>query len=54
MKRVVLGINIIKDMKQEVAKIRKNLEIYQDRKKGYENKIECIGNSMLGIMFSLE
>ena len=35
---IVLGLELLKEMEQEVAKIKKNLKATQDRKKIYANK----------------
>ena len=50
MNRIVLGPELLKEIEQEVAKIRQNLKAIQDRK----ISIECTESSMLGIMFTLE
>ena len=36
--RIVLGQKLIKEMEQEVAKIRQNLKVSQDRQKNYVDK----------------
>ena len=36
--RVVIGLELLKDMEQEVVKIRQNLKAAQDRQKSYANK----------------
>ena len=36
--KVVLGLEFLKEMEQEVAKIRQNLKAAQDRQKSYANK----------------
>ena len=36
--RVVLGLEFLKDMEQEVVKIRQNLKVAQDRQKSYVDK----------------
>ena len=36
--RVVLGLELLKDMEQEVVKIRKNMKVAQDRHKRYVDK----------------
>ena len=36
--RVVLGPELLKEMEQEVVKIRKNLKVAQDRHKSYADK----------------
>ena len=36
--RVVLGLEFLKEMEQEVIKIRKNLIVAQDKEKSYANK----------------
>ena len=38
MNNIVLGPDLIKEMEQEVAKIRKNLKTAQDRQKNYADK----------------
>ena len=38
MNRIVLGSELLKEMEQEVAKIRQNLKAAQDRHKSYANK----------------
>ena len=37
-KRIVLGLELVKEMDQEVAKIRQNLKASQDRQKIYADK----------------
>ena len=36
--RVVLGPELLKEMEQEVVKIRQNLKVAHDRQKSYANK----------------
>ena len=36
--RVVLGLELLKEMEQEVVKIRHNLKAAQDRQKSYADK----------------
>ena len=36
--RVVLGLELLKDMEQEVVKIRQNMKVAQDRQKSYADK----------------
>ena len=36
--RVVLGPKLLKDMEQEVVKIRKNIKLAQDKQKNYADK----------------
>ena len=36
--RVVICLELLKDMEQEVAKIKKNLKATQDRQKSYADK----------------
>ena len=53
MNRIVLGLELLKEMEQEVAKIRKNLNPKIDRRVT-QISIECRESSVLGIMFILE
>ena len=52
--RVVLGPELVKEMEQEVVKIRQNLKVAQDRQKSYADKHRVHIDSMFGIMFTLE
>ena len=38
MNRVVLGLELLKEMEHEVVKIRQNLKVAQDRQKSYADK----------------
>ena len=51
---IVLGPYLLKEMEQEVAKIRKNLKAAQDRQKRYADKHREEKSLVLGIMFTLE
>ena len=52
--KIVLGPKLLKEMEQEVAKIRQNLKVAQDRRKAMLISIGWTENSMLGIMFTSE
>ena len=51
---IVHGPKLLKEMEQEVAKIKQSLKAAQDRHKPMQTSIECIESSVLGIMFTLE
>ena len=51
---VVLGLELLKEMEQEVAKIRKNLKETQDRQKSYADKHRVHMKFSIGNMFILE
>ena len=46
--RLIVVPEILQDMEQQVARIKQNLNIAQDRQKIMQIKIECIENSRLG------
>ena len=54
MNRVVLGLELLKEMEQEVVKIRQNLKAAQDRQKSYADKHRVNRDFRVGIMFTSE
>jgi hypothetical protein len=48
--RITLGPEMLKEMEQEVVRIKKNMKVAQDRKKSYVDKKELIKSSRWGIM----
>ena len=51
---VVLGLEFLKEMEQEVVKIRHNMKASQDIQKSYADKHRVNREFILGIMFTLE
>ena len=54
MNRVVLGPELLKEMEQEVVKIRQNLKVAQDRQKSYADKHRMNREFSVGIMSTSE
>ena len=52
--RIVLGPELLKEMEQEVVKIRQKLKAAQDRQKSYADKHRVDRSLVLGIMFTSE
>jgi hypothetical protein len=50
--RTIVGPELLKEMEDQMLKIKQNLKVAQDRQKCYADKTESIENSKWVIMFS--
>ena len=51
--RVVLGPELLKEMEQEVVKIRQNLKVAQDRQKRYGDKHRMSRDFSVGYVYMI-